>query len=133
MRRTFAWIELALAALVAVGVMAQVYFIAAYVFGADDALDVHEALGGIVHLVEVLVFIAALVAFWRVNWGLVGHAFALAAIGTVQLAFSEGEDWVGGLHGLFATFVFLIALAIVSINLRHLRRDPAWPAARPAT
>lgn len=122
MRRAFIWIELVLAALVVLGVIAQVYLIASHLFGAEDALDAHESLGFTVHLVEVLVFLAALVAFWKVRWGLVGHAAALAIVGTAQIAFVEESDWVGGLHGLLATVVLIIALAIVTTNLRLLRQ-----------
>jgi hypothetical protein len=131
MRRTFIWIELLLAALVVVGVFLQVYFIAAYFFGEADALDAHEAVGGITHGVEVLVFLAALPAWWGIRWGLIGHAFSLPVIGTIQLIPTESDGWVGGLHGLLALFVLAIAASIVSINLRHLRSGdrPATPVA----
>jgi hypothetical protein len=96
-----------LAGIVVLGVFTQVYLIAAYIFGADT-LDAHKNIGGIVHGFEVLTFIAALLA--RRERAL---AFALAAVGTVQLALADGEKYVGGLHGLFATFVLLLAAALV--------------------
>ena len=112
MTRAFQWITFVLANLVAIGVVLQVYFIASYFFGAgEDALDIHEGLGGAVHGVEILVFLAAIGAFWK-RWGLVGLAFSLPVVGTIQLAFTEGEDWVGGLHGLFAVAVLVIAAVI---------------------
>ncbi|MFN8122996.1 MAG: hypothetical protein U0237_11270 [Thermoleophilia bacterium] len=110
----------ALAALVGIGVFVQVYLIASYIFGAD-ALDAHKAVGGITHLVEVLTFIAALVGWWK-DWKAVGLAFLLPLVGTVQVAFSDGEKWVGGLHGLLALFVLVLAAVI------HVR---AMRAARP--
>jgi hypothetical protein len=108
MARTAERIQMGLAALVILGVFSQVYFIAAYFFGAGaDALDVHKTVGGIVHGLEVLVLVAAL--FSKADRWL---AFALAAIGTVQLALADADKWAGGLHGLFATFVLLLAAAI---------------------
>ena len=113
------WAVSGLAALVAVGVFVQVYLIASYIFGAD-ALDAHKAVGFTVHLVEVLVFLVALVAWWK-EWRKVGLAFALAVIGTVQLAFSDGERWVGGLHGLLALVVLVLAALVHVRAMRDAR------------
>lgn len=123
MRRNALWIVLVLAALVVIGVFVQVYLIASYFFGAD-ALDAHQDVGGIVHLVEVLVFIAGAVAWWG-NWRKVGMAFALPVIGTIQLAFSDGDEWVGGLHGLLALFVLGLAIELASAARRELGVGPA--------
>ena len=101
MKRPLLWLQLVLAALVAVGVWLQVYFIASYLFGATDALDIHQTIGEIIRGAEVLVFLAALGAWWR-NWGKIGHAFGLAAIGTIQISLTGGDEWVGGFHGLLA-------------------------------
>ena len=126
MTRGFQWAVLILSGLVALGVFLQVYFIASYFFGAGtDALDLHKDMGGIVHLVEVLVFLAALVGFWK-KWTDVGWAFALALIGTVQLAFSDGDDWVGGFHGVLALVVLILAAVVSHRTMRALgigRRD----------
>jgi hypothetical protein len=122
--RGFQWAVLILSSLVALGVFLQVYFIASYMFGAGtDALDLHKDIGGIVHGVELLVFIAALVGFWK-KWADVGWAFALALIGTVQLGFSDGDDWVGGLHGLLALFVLVIAGIVSHRTMRALGVGP---------
>ena len=129
MRRTFLWIQLVLAAIVAVGVWLQVYFIASYFFGAEDALDAHEFVGGVVvHGGEVLGFLAALVAWWRV-WSRIGFAFGLALLGTVQIVLS-GDDWVGGFHGLLALAVLVMAVFIMKWNAEALglRRGHAEPA-----
>lgn len=120
MTRAFLWIHLVLATLVVIGIFVQVYLIASYFFGAgSDALDAHKDLGGIVHIVEVLVFVAALVGYWR-RWWDVGLSFALAVIGTIQLGFADGDDWVGGLHGLFALFVLVIASIAAQRSVRAL-------------
>jgi hypothetical protein len=135
MRRIFLWIQLVAAALVAIGVWLQVYFIASYFFGAEDALDLHQNVGGAVHAVEVLVFLLAFGAWWR-NWGRIGHAFGLGVIGTVQIAFSESDEWVGGFHGLLALAVLTMAVFIVKWNADELgltrgRGDAAAETAPP--
>lgn len=123
MTRAFLWANLVLAVLVAVGVFVQVYLIATYVFSGlhdTDALDAHKNLGGIVHIVEVLVFLTAIGGYWR-RWGEIGLSFALAAIGTIQLSLASGdENWVGGLHGVFALLVLLLAGAIAHRTMRAL-------------
>jgi hypothetical protein len=119
MKRPFLWIQLVLAAMVVLGVWLQVYFIASYFFGAQDALDLHEGVGGITHIVEVLVFLAALGAWWR-NWGRIGHAFGLAVIGTIQISLTEGDDWVGGFHGLLALVILVMAVFVAKWNAEAL-------------
>lgn len=121
MTRAFLWITLVLATLVVVGVVLQVYFIASYAFGAgQDALDIHEGLGNAVHGVEVLTFLATIGAWWR-RWWDIGLGFALAVVGTVQIAFTEGDEaWVNGLHGLFAMIVFVLAAIIAHRAMRGL-------------
>jgi hypothetical protein len=130
-KRALLWINLVLAVLVVVGVFVQVYLIASYFFGAGSgALDAHEDLGGTVHLVEVLVFLSAIGAYWR-RWGEIGLSFALGAIGTIQLGFADGDEWVGGLHGVFALVVMILAAINTHRAMRELGigRRPA-PGAR---
>ncbi len=118
--RTFTWINFALATLVVIGVFVQVYLIASYIFGAgQDALDAHKNLGGIVHAVEVLVFLSAIGAYWR-RWAEIGLSFALGVVGTVQLAFVDGDRWVGGFHGLLALVVLILAAVVAHRAMRHL-------------
>jgi hypothetical protein len=135
MRRPLLWIQLVLAALIVVGVWLQVYFIASYFFGAEDALDAHEATGGITHLVELLVFLAALGAWWR-NWGRIGFALLFPVVGTVQIAFSESDAWTGGLHGLLALVILVLAVYQAKWNAEELGlrggpRADAAPSAPP--
>ena len=78
MKRPLLWVQLVLAAAVGLGVWLQVYFIASFFFGAEDALDIHESIGFVMHILEALVFLASLGAWWR-NWGKIGHAFGLIA------------------------------------------------------
>lgn len=120
MTRALKWIVLVAATLVVVGVFLQVYFIAAYSFGAgEDALDAHTGLGNVVHALEAVTFLAGLGAFWR-RWWDVGLSFALIAVGTIQIGLSEADDWAGGLHGLLAMFVLVLATIIAHRTVRAL-------------
>jgi hypothetical protein len=100
-----------LAGLVALGVFVQVYLIASYIFGEADALDAHQGVGFMVHNIEIVAFLAALAGWWG-RWRLVGLAFLLPLIGTIQVLFNEGEGWVGGFHGLLALVVLILAAVI---------------------
>lgn len=119
-QRAFTWINFVLAALVVAGVFVQVYLIASYIFGAGtDALDAHKNVGGVVHGLEILVFLAAIPAYWK-RWGEIGLSLSLAVVGFIQVGFSDGDDWVGGIHGLLALFVLVLAAIISHRAMRHL-------------
>ena len=119
MKRPLLWIQLVLAAAVAIGVWLQVYLIASFSFGAADALDLHTTVGEIMRGLGGLVFLAALGAWWR-NWGKIGHAFGLAAVGTIQISLTGGGEWVGGLHGLLALAILTMAVFIVKDDAQAL-------------
>lgn len=73
------------------------------VFGADFAI--HEAFGaGLLHLLTILMMIAALVAK---RWNLAGLSFGLVVlffvqIFLVQIGRDAGSPWISGLHPLLA-------------------------------
>jgi hypothetical protein len=125
MRRAFVWISLVLSVVVVVGIALQLYFIAAWIFGAGDALDAHKTVGGaVVHPAEVLVFLVAFVGWWR-NWRNIAWSFALALIGTIQVSTvgdlgKPGDAWVHGLHGGLVLFVVAVAAYIVRREARSL-------------
>jgi hypothetical protein len=100
-----------LAILVAAGVWVQVYLAASHIFGAGDAIDAHKDIGWIVHTVELLILLLALIAWTDKRRILL--ALGLAVIGTVQIMFSGSDEWVGGVHGLLALAVLTIAVMIV--------------------
>jgi hypothetical protein len=120
LRRSARTAAVALAALVALGVWVQVYLAASSLFGAD-ALESHQSIGWIVHTMEIVVFLAALVA-WA-DKRLIGLAAALFVLGTGQVLLSGGDKWVGGLHGMFALLVLTLAVLIVQRG-----RTPNAPA-----
>jgi len=135
MRRTFRWISLALAVIVVVGVVVQVYLIASWIFGESGALDAHQTIGGaVVHPAEVFVFLASFGAWWKV-WRNIAVSFGLALLGTVQVFLvgdvqDPGSGYVHGLHGGLALFVAALAAYIARRELRALRSES--PVARPA-
>ena len=112
------WVHLVLTLAVVAGVFVQVYLIGAYIFGAGQgALDAHKTAGWTVHGIELLVFIAALVAW--LPWVDVVLSSLLAVIGTVQVALANEHRWVGGLHPLLALVLIGLAATLV---LRAVRR-----------
>ena len=135
MRRPFVWISLVLTWIVLVGIVFQLYFIAAYIFGAGTgALHAHEDLGGaVVHPAEILVFLVSLGAWWR-NWRNIGLSFLLAVVGTAQV-FLAGDinkgtnGWLHGLHGGLVPFVIWIAWLISNREMRALGVGPRRPRA----
>jgi Family of unknown function (DUF6220) len=124
LRRGAAWLHLALALAIALGVFLQVYLIGAYIFGAgSDALDAHTNVGFSVHVLEVLLFLVALVAWLpRADAGL---SLLMALLGTTQIALAEAHGWTGGLHPLGALLVLVLAAALVRRDLQRRRTAPA--------
>lgn len=130
LRRGLLWLYVLTASVVVAGVFVQAFSIAAYVGGAGaDALDLHTSVGFAAHSIEIVVFLLALVCFWRAC-RIVGFAALLPVVGTRQLFLigdtGESGGWVNGLHGLFALVVLLLALALAWIG-RSLTR-PAAPS-----
>jgi hypothetical protein len=120
LRRGAAWLHLALALAIALGVFLQVYLIGAYIFGAgSDALDAHTTVGFSVHALEVLLFLVALVAWLpRADAGL---SLVMALLGTTQIALADAHGWTGGLHPLGALVVLALAAAIVRRDFQRHR------------
>jgi hypothetical protein len=124
MRRPFVWISLVLTWIVLVGIVVQLYLIAAYIFGAHGALDAHKNIGGaVVHPAEVLVFLVGIAAWWG-NWRNVGLSFLLALLGTIQVFFAGDvggkHGYVHGLHGGLVLFVVWIAWVVSKREMRAL-------------
>jgi hypothetical protein len=145
--RTATWINFVFACVVVVGVFLQAYLIASYFSGAgESALDAHGFVGGvIVHASELIVFLSALVAFWRL-WGWIAFNFGLFVFGTIQIFLSPPDEdpasgWIHGLHGLFALLVLVWAAVIAHRDMRWLGlrgeppavRETATPPPPPAT
>jgi hypothetical protein len=132
--RVATWINLIFASIIVVGVFLQAYLIASYAMGAgEDALDTHGFVGAvIIHGSELIVFLSAIVAFWR-NWTWIAVNFGLFVLGTIQIFIlppdeDPGSPWVHGLHGLFALFV--LAYAALIVPPKTIPRDTAGREAR---
>ena len=137
MKRLLLWSSSLSASLIAVGVILQLYFIAAWVFGEADALDAHRGVGLLVWLLQIVVLVSGVVVYWGV-WRQAGLSVALPVLGTAQIFFlGNVEDpsenvsgWIHGFHGGLAVFVFLLALAIGYRDLNALGiRSDGPPAA----
>ena len=118
MRRAFLSVSFGLSVLVLAGIAFQLYFIAAWLFGAGNgALDAHKAVGGaVVHPAAVLIFLVAFGA-WRRSWAAIGWSFALALLGTLQViavgdVSNPTSGWWHGLHGGLVLFVVALAVYI---------------------
>jgi hypothetical protein len=137
--RVATWLNLVFASIIVIGVFVQVYLIAAYAMGAgESALDAHGFVGGLViHGSELLVFLTAIVAFWRM-WRWIAVNFGLFVFGTIQIFLlppdeDPGSPWLHALHGLFALFVLMYAAYIARRDIRLLGlRSTAPPAPGPA-
>ncbi len=116
-------VHLVLALAIVLGVFVQVYLIGSYIFGAGQSvLDAHKSVGFGVQGLEVLVFVAALVA-WLPRLDL-GFSLLLANVGSVQAGLANGHRWVGGLHPLLALVVLALAAALALRGI-YRRRDAA--------
>jgi hypothetical protein len=114
------WVHLGLALAVVAGVFVQVYLIGAYIFGAGQgALDAHKSMGWTVHGFEMLVFLAALIAW--LPWVDLVLSLLLAAVGTVQVALASEHRWVGGLHPLLALVVVGLAAVLAQRAISRSR------------
>ena len=133
MRRRLIWISLVLCSLVVVGIVVQLYLIAAWIFGESGALGAHKTIGSaIVHPAEILAFLVALGGWWG-NWRNVAVSFSLALLGTIQVIFVGSIDdpsngYLHGLHGGLALFVAALAALIARREARKLGVISARPA-----
>jgi hypothetical protein len=115
-----AWVHLVIAGAIVVGVFAQVYLIGAYVFGAGTgALDAHESVGWIVHSLELLVALLAIVAWMPRD--AIALSVGLAVVGTAQVALAQATAWTGALHPLGALIVLIGAAMLVRGDLSRRR------------
>ncbi len=116
LRRGAACMQLVLALALIAAVFAQVYLIGAYIFGVPGALAVHRTIGFTAQGLEVLTFLASLVARRNILLSL-----GLAIVGTVQAGLANADRWIGALHPLGALIVLMLAALIARRQLPMTR------------
>lgn len=113
-----------LAAAVGIGIVVQIYLIAAYIFSAGSgALTAHKAVGYAVLVREVLTFLVAIPAR-RGDRRAPGLSLALPVVGAIQIAFANGSSWVRALHGVGAVAVLALAAGVHVMSMRAARHQP---------
>ena len=124
------WVHLVIAAAIVAGVFAQVYLIGAYVFGAGTgALDAHESVGWIVHSLELLVALLAIVAWMPRRRHRPLHRAGGRRHGAGRPRTGD-EHGLGALHPLGALIVLIGAAMLVRGDLR-LASDASSTSDRP--
>ena len=96
-----------------VGLLAQVFFIGLALFADPGAVELHVNFGWILHLVPILVLIAAAVA--RAGRGNIGPPTALAVVVFVVPllpALREGTPAAAALHPVLALVSFALGVAV---------------------
>jgi hypothetical protein len=102
----------ALALLIAVGVIVQVFLAGLGIFGAES-FDAHEGLGWIIHTAAIAVFLLALLG--PRTGRAIGLSFGLLALMTVQIMLvgaREDTPYLAALHPTLALFVLGLAFHI---------------------
>jgi len=110
-------------------VFAQVYLIAAFIFGDAGALDAHLAVGRVTVGCELAVLLTAVIGWWG-DWGEARGAVALLVIGGLQASLAKdvgNSAHVHALHGFLALVVGALAWSIAA-----RRRGEIFPPRRVA-
>jgi cytochrome b len=127
----YAYLVLAWAFLV--GVLAQVFFIGLALFDGSDNAEIHRTLGWILHLVPIVILLAAWLSragsrHWQ--W-----ALAMAAVVFVVPIFATLRDIpvVAALHPVGALVIFALAIVVARNSLEAVREADAPGDAAPGS
>ena len=106
------------AALIALGVVVQVFLAGLGIFGAADFRDFgeHEAFGWTLHTLAVVLVLLA-IAGPRTRWD-IGASIALLVLMTVQIMLVNSADDAPGLAALHPTLALLVLALALWIHLR---------------
>jgi phosphoglycerol transferase MdoB-like AlkP superfamily enzyme len=102
----------AIALLIGVGVIVQVFLAGLGVFGAES-FDAHEGFGWMLHTAAIVVFLLALVG--PRTGRAIGLSFGLLVLMTIQIMLVNARDdtpYLAALHPTLALFVLGLALLI---------------------
>ena len=129
-RRAARYAHIGLLGLFLVGVVVQFFLAGLAAFGETD-WDLHETLGfTAVHLVSLLVFVAALVGWIGRNAILAN--LLIPVLTTLQVALPEADGWIAALHPVNALVMFVVGHVLLRRSLHALRAaPPAEPAPGP--
>jgi hypothetical protein len=124
-KRNLRWLIFAGGVIVVLGVLWQVFTIAAYFRGAgDSALDAHTGGSFFVHIGQLAIVVGAVIAYWG-RWRDVGLAALFFVVSLVQVPLvgntDEQGDWVNGLHGVFALLILIGGLYFAQRAWRELQ------------
>ena len=117
----------AIALLIAVGVIVQVFLAGLGVFGAES-FDAHEGFGWMLHTAAIVVFLLALLG--PRTRRAIGLSFGLLVLMTIQIAFvntREDAPYVAALHPVFALLVLGLAVHIGMPLVASRRRVASAP------
>jgi hypothetical protein len=116
----------ALALLIAVGVVVQVFLAGLGIFGAES-FDAHESSGWIIHTAAIVLFLLALLG--PRTGRAIGLSFGLLALMTIQIMLVGARDdtpYLAALHPVLALFVLGLA-SHIGMPLLSRRRAASAP------
>jgi uncharacterized membrane protein len=115
----------ALALLIAVGVVVQVFLAGLGIFGAES-FDAHKSSGWIIHTAAIVLFLLALLG--PRTGRAIGLSFGLLALMTIQIMLVGARDdtpYLAALHPVLALFVLGLAFHIGMPLVSRRRAAPA--------
>ena len=115
-----------LAWLFLVGVVVQVFFIGLGLFAGSENLESHVTLGWILHLIPVVILIAAALARPGRRTLLLAAALAVTVfIVPILATLRDSSEVVAALHPVAALLAFYLAILVAVASLAALRATPA--------
>ena len=115
-----------LAWLFLVGVVVQVFFIGLGLFAGSENLEPHVTLGWILHLIPVVILIAAAVARPGRRALLLAAGLAVAVfIVPILATLRDSNEVIAALHPVGALLAFYLAILVAVASLAALRATPA--------
>jgi hypothetical protein len=124
---------MALAYLFLAGVALQVYLAGVGIWGNfGDDLDPHRDFGfTVMHLIPLLMFIAALVG--RMKWTFIGLTFLLFALVFFQPFFLDPDEddvpkWVNAIHPTLAIVMFGLGFTLAQKARQLVQGESVWKA-----
>jgi hypothetical protein len=125
-----------LAWLFLVGIVVQVFFIGLALFAGEENLESHVTLGWILHMIPIVILIAAALARPGRRTVLLAAALAVTVfIVPILATLRDSSDVIAALHPVGALLAFYLAVLVAVASLAPLRSagptlDPTLDPAR---